>query len=560
MNAVNLPDDGAAVSGGPAGEALAAVGVGVIAVDRRGRVRYLNQFAQELTGWRAEDGVGRDVTEVFRLVYDVGGGEGDITERSPVSRPRREEAVLVRRDGERFPVEYAIEPVADGLTVVFSDLSERRLMSLKIARFGALDGVTGLLNRTAFLDHLSSLCDRPAPSRPDAVLCVVDVDEFNLVNQSCGHEGGDDLLEWVAAILRESVGERDVLARLGGDEFGILLVDRDLGSARKFAEELQTRFGEFMFTWREKSFSVSASIGLARIGNDLSTVSRVLAAADQACHMAKDQGRGQLQVFERSNVAVSRRIDEMDIVAQIDQRLQRGDAQLFAQPIRALGSTLPGLMCEVLLRISDRDGQPATPVRTISAAERYGRMPAVDRWVIRRVLRSLEAAGTEALRRIHLVFINLSAVSLRDEGVVDDIRSELSRSGIPPGKIGFEITETAAVQDLEKAHWFLQELGSIGCRVALDDFGTGVASYSYLKALPVEYVKIAGGFVEAMAHSALDLAMVESINQISHVLGIQTVAESVQSAELLRRVGEIGVDYAQGFWIGEPRPFDTAWV
>jgi diguanylate cyclase (GGDEF)-like protein/PAS domain S-box-containing protein len=547
-----------------AGAALAALGVGVIEADGAGRIVSLNRFAEQMTGWSVASARGRPLDSVLRLVDDTGVGFGELGHRltSPEQTAgRRDEALVVRRDGNTLPVEYSISPAfgpdaaTDGLLVVLIDASERRLMALHMARASHHDLLTGLLNRTAFTGHLATALEGSRENGEHHVLCFLDIDQFKLVNETCGHEAGDDLLQWVAAILREIAGERDSIARFGGDEFAVLLARRSLQGGIRFAEGLLTRLREFTFSWGDKAFAITAAVGIVPITAQSGSPAQLLSAADHSCYRAKDKGRSGIQVFGPRDSEATQRFDEMNLVAQINRRLRDGSAQLYAQPIRRLTAGPPlGLQLEVLLRFVASDGQVQDPGKIIRATERFGLMPTVDRWVISNTLRQLKEIGRDGLNRIHVCFMNLSGLSLQDATLLDYIRAQLSESGVPPHKIGFEITETAAVQNLQQAQWFIQEVRSIGCRLSLDDFGTGMASYAYLKSLSVEYLKIDGGFVEAMLSSPLDRAMVESINQISHVLGMQTVAESVGNPEILAQVKEIGIDHAQGFWIAHPQP------
>ncbi len=548
-------------------ELLDALGVAVVIADADGRVHRLNRVAGHLTGWRCDEAAGRPIETVVVLADDLAAEPGGGRVRRQVTAgdgAARQEAILVRRTGERVPVEYAVEPLTvspgrAGIAMVLADLGERRLLALRAARVSHHDPLTGLLNRRALRQHLAAAIERRlAHGEPSAVV-FLDLDQFRLVNATCGHDVGDDMLGWVAAVIREVIGERDAAARMSGDEFAVLLADRDQEAALAFAHKLGRRLREFSFTWDDRVFSISGCAGVVPVTAELTTADELLSAADHACSMAKDAGRGRVRLYESHDIEISGRVAEMEWAARIDRQLSSGRTTLHAQPIRRLRPGPPrGLQCEVLLRVDDPDGRASEPGQMIRAAERYGIMPTIDRWVVRTTMRTLAGLGSDALRRLHVAFINLSGLSLQDERVLDEIRDELSETGVPPNKIGFEVTETAAVQDLEQARWFLQELGSIGCRLSLDDFGTGVASYSYLKALPVDFLKIDGGFVEAMTTSALDRAMVESINQVSHVLGMETVAESVGTPDLLQRVREIGVDHAQGYWIGVPRPLATA--
>ena len=542
--------------------ALTSLGVGTITTDADGTVTSMSASAEALTGWSAQDACGQKLERVFSLTTDFLTAEVrlEIDSIDPGTEPQPEDGLLLRRDGQTLPVEYAVTQLPGddgqprGVVVAFRDVGDKRLMTLQIARVASHDQLTGLLNRQAFVEHI----DTAMGSRTTHVLVFMDIDQFKLVNDTAGHEAGDDLLLWVSALLREAVSARDVLARLGGDEFALLLQRESMRQALDFIETLQHRLHEFCFTWERSTFTVSASFGVVSLGPDLRSPSGALSAADQACYMAKDRGRGAIQVYQRDDISVAKRRSEMNWVGRISQELNSGRARLYGQQIVPISRRATrGLSFEVLLRLGAAGGRVKTPGDLIRAAERFGLMSTVDRWVIRSALRTLRSFSDEALRRTSRCFINLSGLSLRDASVLDFIRAQLAETGIPPHKLCFEITETAAVENLEQARWLIQELGSIGCKLALDDFGTGAASYGYLRDLPVHYLKIDGSFVEAMQTTALDRALVESINQISHLLGMETVAESVGDFETLGRLRDIGVDYVQGFWISRPQPVDN---
>jgi Amt family ammonium transporter len=516
-----------------------------------------------LTGWNAEEALGRPLDRVFRLR-----GTGEASRVTPngdadSERPGRELGELLTRESQAFPIEYAVSPSRDlggrgtGLVVVFTNVTGLRLLELQLARVSTHDLLTGLLNRHAFLGHLERALQRRGEDDQQQLLFFLDIDQFQLVNDTCGHAAGDELLLWVAELLREVAGERDVIARLGGDEFALLVTRRTMDEGVRFAEQLQNRLQEYVFSWEDMSFSVSASLGVAPLSEGFASPAQLLSAADHACNMAKDKGRASLLIYQHDDAEMVQRRTEMDWMARINHYLENGTLHLYAQPIRPLSPmALRGLQFEVLLRMIESEGKVRTPGQLVKAAERYGLMTLVDRWVIRSTLRALDRMRSDGIHLLHLCFINLSALSLRDSTVIDCIRGQLAESGIPPHMLCFEITETAAVQNWEQTRWVIQELGSIGCHLALDDFGTGVASYSYLKELPVNYLKVDGSFVEAMPASPLDRAMVESINQISHMLGLETIAESVGNRDLYDHVRAIGIDHAQGYWIGLPRPFD----
>ncbi len=540
-------------------QALVAMGVGVVAADARGWVTFLNPVAERLTGWSCAEALGRPLDRVLRLQVEAEAPRVLDPAGEAAPRTDTEEAVLERRDGESYSVELTVTPVTDeggrarGLMVLLRDISEQRLLALHVARLATYDQLTGLLNRPAFLQHLERGLQTAGVER--RLLLFLDVDQFKLINDTCEHSAGDQLLCWVAELLREVASDRDVVARLGGDEFALLVERPTVEEGVLFAQQVQRRLQEYLFTWEDKSFSVSASVGVVPLAAEATSAAALLSIGDHVCYMAKERGRSGLQLWSRSDAEVTRSRDEMEWVARVNNTLESGQVRLYAQPIRPLSPhSLRGLQFEVLLRMLERDGRVRTPGQLVQAAERYGLMPAVDRWVVRSTLRALRELDPGVLQRIHFCSVNLSGLSLRDESVLDSIRSQLAATGIPPQKLCFEITETAAVQNLEQARWLIQELAAIGCSIALDDFGTGVASYGYLKELPVNYLKVAGNFIEGIATSPLDRAMVESINQISHLMGVETIAENVGSRELYDQVRAIGVDHAQGYWIGLPRP------
>jgi diguanylate cyclase (GGDEF)-like protein/PAS domain S-box-containing protein len=545
---------------------LASIGDGVLATDAQGRVKYLNPAAEKLTGWDRSEALGAPLTAVFRLAgqsgepEDVGapllrcleGGQGfRLSER----------ITLERRDGRRYAVESTCAPIRAsngnilGAVMVFQDVSDQRLMALQLAHQATHDELTGLLNRQAFDGHLQRALEEARASANTHALCYMDLDQFKVVNDTCGHLAGDELLCRVTSLLQESVGDTDLVARLGGDEFGVLLSRCDLEEAERRADVFHRALRQFRFAWRDKTFAVGASIGLVPITQEFRTVAHLLSAADHACYAAKENGRNRIQVYQEDDATFVRRQGEMSWVVRIQRTLEEDRFRLFSQQIQPLGSEAPpGLYFEVLLRMAGDDGQIHLPADFLRAAERYGLMQAIDRWVIRETLRTLRGQPAPFLDRLRLCAINLSAVSLGDEDLYDFLEGELAGSGVPADRLCFEITETAAIENLSRARRLMDRLVEKGVRFSLDDFGTGMSSYSYLKELPVSFLKIDGKFIKDIVNDPLDRAMVESINQVGHVMGLRTVAEGVASVAVVERLKAIGVDFAQGNWISPPRP------
>ncbi|MES1241148.1 MAG: EAL domain-containing protein [Acidobacteriota bacterium] len=522
---------------------LASIGDGVLASDADGRVEYMNPAAEKLTGWSQDEARGRLLSEVFRLTEEASG------------------QALEHRDGRRYAVEIASTPIhpADGkpagTVIVFQDVSDRRLLGLQLAHQATHDELTGLFNRQAFDSHLQRALEETRTRGTHHALCYLDLDQFKVVNETCGHLAGDELLCRVTSILQDTMRETDLVARLGGDELAVLLPRTPLAEAEARVARFHQALQVFRFTWRDKTFTVTASIGLVPITPEFRTVNHLLSAADHACYVAKEKGRNRIQVYQEDDGVFVQRQGEMSWVVRIQETLEQNRFRLFSQAIQPLSKAASrGIYFEVLLRMVEEDGRIHLPSDFIRAAERYGLMQNLDRWVLRECLRTLRSQPPPFLDLLHLCSINLSGASVGDEGFLDFLEEELAASGVPAEKVCFEITETAAIASFSQAERLLTRLSARGARFALDDFGSGMASYSYLKDLPVSILKIDGRFVKDIVTDPMDLAMVESINQVGHVMGLLTVAEGISSSAVVGKLRSVGVDYAQGHWISPPRP------
>jgi diguanylate cyclase (GGDEF)-like protein/PAS domain S-box-containing protein len=570
---------------GPAGEAeellrereraiatLAAIGDGVIRTDVHARIDYLNPAAEELTGWDGEQARGRAVAEVFRVV-------DEITRQplpDPVTRCLRERgsvrspdhALLLGAAGAEYAVRDSAAPIHDadgnalGAVLVFRDVTERRGMEREMSYLASHDALTGLLNRREFEVRLQRAILGARLEGREHALLYLDLDEFKVINDTCGHQVGDEMLKQVTALLRARVRRSDALARLGGDEFGVLLEDCPVLRARHTAEEVRRTLRDFRFSFREQVFEVGASIGLVPIGPTCGDLAQVMSAADAACYVAKDRGRNRVHQYELDDSGVAQHYGEMRWIQRINNALEDRRFRLYYQTIEPLGRArreggegVEGQaqpLCEILLRMLDRRGELIEPTAFIAAAERYHLIGTLDRWVVRTALRAVaEAQGAGACT---LFSINLSGQSLSDESFLAFVVAELAGSAVDPHRICFEITETAAMSKLGSALRFLSTLREKGCRFALDDFGSGLSSFAYLRHLPVDFLKIDGALVQEMAEDRVKRAMVEAINEIGHVMGMRTIAEWVESQEVLDAVEALGVDYAQGFWLSRTQP------
>ena len=532
---------------------LTSIGDAVITTDANGRVEYLNAAGERLTGWSGAEARGRDLAEVFRVTLSAAAAPG----------PAARESLLKSREGPEIAIDQSVSPIRGddgsvlGSVVVFRDVSRERKLAQEMAYQARHDALTGLLNRRAFEKCLEHLLCAPGRDGQQHALLYIDLDQFKIVNDLCGHEAGDLLLRQLCALLRNESRHGDALARLGGDEFGMLLPHCPLPEAEKVANKLLQTINGFHFLWKERTFRVGASIGLVPIDDESDGASRILSAADSACYSAKDKGRNRVQIYRADNAELSDRRSQMQWVTRLRRALEEDLFVLYSQPIvpiRGVGAAGPHH--EVLLRLRGSDGAIVPPGAFLPAAERFGLMPEIDRWVVGHTLRWL-ARNVGRLGAAANYSINLSGQSLSDAKFLEFVVDELERSGVDPARVSFEITETVAVTAGPSALHLMNTLRQLGCRFLLDDFGSGWSSFAYLKNLPVDFLKIDGSLVRDIANDALDEAMVRAINEIGHVLGIATIAEFVESEDVLAHLSALGVDYAQGYGVGPPAPIDA---
>jgi diguanylate cyclase (GGDEF)-like protein len=423
------------------------------------------------------------------------------------------------------------------------------------------DALTGLVNRHEFEHRLHGALATARERGLEHALLYIDLDQFKLINDTCGHMAGDELLRRLTQVLNDEVRESDTLARLGGDEFGVLLESCPRPVAEGIARDILGAVRAFRFPWVDKTFAVGASIGLMPITQTSTTIGDILSKADMACYAAKDGGRNRIHVYSETDSELMQRHGEMEWVSEIEAALEDDRFMLCAQRIQPLTSDEdPPDHVELLIRLRSQGGGLVPPGDFIPAAERYGLMPRVDRWVADRAIDWLSRRGEDDSL---VCFVNLSAASISNAGFADGLLEAVYAAGIAPTRLGFEITETAAISDLTSATGFIRSMRGAGCPVALDDFGTGMSSFSYLKNLPVDFLKIDGGFVCGMLDDAMDEVIVESIQRIADVTGIRTIAEFVESRTVADRLRDLGVAFAQGFAVHRPEPledFDVAEV
>ncbi len=540
---------------------LQSIGDAVITTDSEGRIDYMNPVAESLTGWENREAQMRLIGEVLTVV-----DEGTRQAReSPVTRCLREgrklglteHTVLVNRRGQELAIQDSAAPIRDragnliGAVMVFHDVSKERRLHRALHYQASHDALTGLINRREFENRLTAAVESARQEGGSRhALLYLDLDQFKLVNDTCGHPAGDQLLKQITAVLQTRVRGADTLARLGGDEFGILLQSCSLDQALRIAEGVRQAIRDFRFIWQDGVLELGVSIGIVEITRDTPTVANVMSAADVACYSAKDSGRNRVQLYKPDDVPERHR--EMQWVSKLARACDESRFELFYQPIVPIGATARDHEhFELMLRLRDESGVLVAPAEFIPAAERYNVMQSIDRWVVRQALdRLVHRAGSGV--KPFTVAVNLSGTSLNDERFLEYLIAELSGNDLAAGAMCFEITETAAIANLGNVVYFMRELKARGCHFALDDFGSGLSSFMYLKTLPVDYLKIDGQFVENVTRDRVDRSMVEAISQVGKTMGIQTIAERVESPEVLAELGRLGIGYAQGFYIAKP--------
>jgi diguanylate cyclase (GGDEF)-like protein/PAS domain S-box-containing protein len=543
---------------------LESIGEGVISTDTAGRIDYFNPIAAALTGWNDFEAIGQPLRHIYRYRQ-----EPDQAADDPIGQILREphhvklsaQRSLLSRDGDEIAVEESAAPIRNGdgevtgVVLVLHDIRREREYATQLTYLNTHDALTGLLNRREFEHRLRLLLQSTAASPRQHAMLYVDLDQFKVINDACGHAGGDELLRQIGPLLQGCVRAGDTVARLGGDEFGLLLENCSPEGAERIANKLCQTMYDFHFSVGTRSFWTSASIGVVNLADAPFTFAEALNAADEASALAKEKGRNRVQRFVASDRDLSDRKHQMSWISRIRAALESGQLRLYSQEIRPLhDSAVPGPCAEVLVRMLGEAGEIILPMAFIPAAERYGLMTAIDRWVIRtalhdisRMTRENDGAGS--------ITINMSGMSLSDDSFLDFVKEQLVQSGVAAGAVCFEITETVAIANLAKAKRFMQQLRTLGCQFALDDFGAGMSSFGYLHHLPVDFVKIDGSFVKNMMNDPVAQAIVETIHRISHLMGKRTIAESVEDESTLTRLREMGIDYVQGYAINRPRPF-----
>jgi diguanylate cyclase (GGDEF)-like protein/PAS domain S-box-containing protein len=546
---------------------LHSIEEGIIATGRDGKIQFMNPVAETITGWNEGEASGHSLNEVFYLTF---GHDG-----RPLHLPMLHEAkdqdspflfnncILSNKKSARINVEGSLGVIKDrngaieGQVLAFRDTTEIQRLSDTINYQASHDTLTGLANREEFSARLERVLDKTKQGDTSHSLVYLDIDQFRVVNDLFGPTAGDELLLKTTRIIRSVIRSSDISARLGADEFGILLEEAQIDQALEIAKRLQARLSEDKLVWEDHVFNINTSIGIVPIDGTSESTHSILAAADDACFIAKDEGGNKIKIYSNEENRFVQRRGEMQWISRLTQALEEDRFVLYHQPIESLKDPQSPLRkSEILIRMVDPENNIIMPDDFIPAAERYNLMPAIDRWVIQTAFRTFRLLEDKLTREgnPYTFTINLSAAFLADDTSLDFIRYQFQEFRVPPQAICFEITETAAITNMETATHFIIEMKKTGAAFALDDFGSGFSSFNYLRELPVDFLKIDGIFVKNMHEDSISHAMVEAINSLGHFIGIKTIAEFVANDEIIERLTYIGVDYAQGYRLGRPSP------
>lgn len=541
---------------------LQSIADAVISTDSRGLITYLNPVAEKLTQWSNEEASGQPLMKVFNIINEETGQPAtEIVRRvlrEGVAVGLANHTVLINREGGKRAIEDSAAPIRDsrenitGIVIVFHDVTHARKMAQEMTWQASHDALTHLANRHMLEKHLGNLIESISDTKPQHAFLYIDLDQFKIVNDTCGHIAGDELLKQVAVLLKSQVRDVDIVARLGGDEFGVLLESCPVAQAEHIAQGIREAIQEFRFVWEEKVFTIGLSIGLVPITSALLSLNDIMRAADIACYAAKDIGGNRIHIYHADDEELSVRQGEMEWISRIHNALEQDRFVLYQQrilPLKTNGDANK-YHFEVLLRMLGKNNELISPMMFIPAAERYNLMPAIDRWVIKNAFSEIKRL--RAHEDVDFFSVNISGQTLGDDGILDFVIQELRNNRVAEHEVCFEITETAAIANFPQAIEFISTLKNKGCRFALDDFGSGLSSFGYLKNLPVDFLKIDGTFVQDMLNDPIDRAMVESINSIGQLMGIETIAEFVETEAIASGLLSIGVNYGQGFGLCKP--------
>ena len=539
---------------------LHSVGDGIISTDADGLIQFMNPTAETLTGWKEENAKGQQLDTVFALLADPTEEPISLPAAGTVGSARArvfESVYLKNRYGARIHVEGSLAETHgdrgqfEGQTLAFRDVTDLKRLNETVTYQASHDALTGLINRDELATRLKLLAEEARREGRQHSFMFIDIDQFKLINDVCGHAAGDELLRQQVEEAQSLLEREYILGRLGGDQFGLIVLDETPEDGQELAQAIVTRLNR-KFVWQANSYNISVSIGLASISRENSEVIDIMAAADDACALAKEHGGNTVRAYQQKDNVFLKRKGEMQWISRLTSALDEDRFVPYYQEICPLGEVGSDKI-EILLRLRDRDGTLVQPGEFITAAERYKLMPSIDRWVINAAFRHVKE-GLKAGVDLPITGVNLSGSSLADTTLMDYILAMIDKHEVAASYFCFEVTETSAIQNFARATVFVDRLKAEGATFALDDFGNGFSSFAYLKRLSVDYLKIDGSFVKDIEEDPIDRAMVESVNNIGHTMGMETIAEYVHTPRIREMLTDMGVDYGQGFAISKPQP------
>lgn len=545
---------------------LEAINDGIISIDQHGLIDYMNSSAELMTGIEADDAIDKKLSEVLSLEDSISGANiaptlSNFKEKFSDNNHTQQLLLKHQTSGFLSPVEISASSIEDtnglieGSVLVIHDISDLHHMSEQIIYQAKHDSLTGLYNRGEFERQLESTLLQTKQDQSTHVMCYIDLDQFKNVNDTCGHLAGDELLRQISAHIKSHTKDRDLVGRLGGDEFGLLLKDCDLTHARDVTERIRQSVKSHRFDWDNKVFYIGASIGVMAINENAGTIDDVLSTVDSACYNAKKSGRDQVNFITESDKLIQQRHCESECVEQIKNALEYDNFQLYTQPITALDiAVAEGNHQELLLRMHTEKHGILEPKDFIKTAQRHQMMPDIDRWVVQHALARLSDSEDPLNdENTQLTCINISSQSLNDKTFVNDVINYFKNSLTPPNRICFEISEASVASNISRATDFMLSLSAIGLHFSLDNFCNSLSSFSYIKKMPIDFLKIDGRFMHNLIEDEVDSALISAIRDITNILGIQTIAESVEDQYTFNALKTLGIDYAQGFYIAHPK-------
>ncbi|MDA9004073.1 EAL domain-containing protein [bacterium] len=535
---------------------LSAIGDGVITTNKQGIIDYVNPAAERLMAWPFKEAVGMPVNHVLNR-KDPRTGQPQLIDVEQYQKPGlplhdHSRSILTNRHGAEFSIHESIASIHDhssrpsGLVITFKDNTETLKLAKRLDHYSKHDNLTGLLNRQELCRIIGNEIKKP---HSNTLFLVIDIDQFKIIINTAGNSAGNFLLKFISTMLSTIVTEHDYLGRLSSDVFGLILTGMNDEDARLIARKVAQTFKDNPFTWKDRQYNLSSSVGMVTINNETGSVDDAISQAHLACYAAKDSGRGHFHLYNSEDQPTFRLQDELILVQDIDYGLRNNTFELYCQPIIGLQKQQEQRI-EILIRLRKHDGELIMPSHFIPVAENYGLMPNIDTWVLDNLVAKHHQ---DFLDRPELIInINLSGRSLSNSKLLRNIHYFLSKNPAIAKRLCFEITETATISELDVALNFMKALQTLGCQLALDDFGSGLSSFKYLKTLPVNILKIDGSFIRNMDRDTIDHAMVNSIHDVCKAMNVEVVAEYVESKALEDLVKTMGIDYAQGFYYSRP--------